>query len=152
MCGWLSLGTSGALYGFPRTPYPVRFCPPLPPAHFRVSTLFPPPPPPHGQGGVVTWVGPVCRTCVEEWPGLGGSGEDGDGPGPWFQYRWVCLQDTKSSAEVAVKLFSNSRASRFEGFVRRIRVVPPVLDAVPRWEGRGVWWAMVGDGGPVVCV
>ncbi len=76
----------------------------------------------------MTWVGPICRTCVETWTasvgvvgpptGVGagaGSVDLGeDERGPWFEYRWVCLQDTRSACEVALKLFSNSKSNRFE--------------------------------------
>ena len=78
----------------------------------------------------MSWVGPIGRARIGDYSEINGEKEDepepgAAAPGPWFEFRWLCLREPSSECEIAVKLYANSRSTRFEGCV--LLYVWPIL-------------------------
>lgn len=122
----LSILQDASVAAIPRTRFPVcdlrlATCPELvyhqPGAGFSIA-------------GVLTWVGPVLRTSLGDagatardigtLPSTSSASSDVMQParGPWYAYRWVTLREDRSRLSLTVRLFANSRLSRFERLVR----------------------------------
>ncbi len=78
----------------------------------------------------MSWLGPICRSTQGDYSDSFVIGEEvalPAAPGPWYEYRWLCLREDTSKLEIAVKLFANSRSTRFEGCVPDCRAPVVVL-------------------------